>query len=128
MLCNAGTVAIVTPPTFTLPPKRASIESRGSPPFAFSLLAKNGGISLPVTILAFFATPLVYPVSMVPEAYRLLFELNPLHALIACWRSVLLGGELPWSYFGYAAGTAAAMGLIAWALYRRFGTRVGELI
>lgn len=78
--------------------------------------------------LAFFATPMVYPVTMVPEAYRALFELNPLHALIACWRSVLLGGELPWGYFGYAAGTAAAMGLVAWALYRRFGTRVGELI
>ena len=43
MLCKAFTVAIVTAPAVTLPPKRVRIESRGSPPFAFSLLAKKGG-------------------------------------------------------------------------------------
>lgn len=78
--------------------------------------------------LLFFATPMVYPITMVPEAHRWLFELNPLHALIACWRGVLLGGAMPWHYFGYAAATAAAMAVIAWALYRRLAARVGELI
>jgi hypothetical protein len=56
LLCIAVTVAMRTPPTVTLPPKRASIESAGSPPFALSLAAKNGGISLPVTIFDFLAT------------------------------------------------------------------------
>ena len=49
------TVAMRTPPTVTLPPKRASIESAGLPPLALSLAAKNGGISLPVTIFDFLA-------------------------------------------------------------------------
>ncbi len=56
LLCSAATVAIFTPPTVTLPPKRASIESAGSPPPAFRRAAKNGGISLPVTIFDFFAS------------------------------------------------------------------------
>lgn len=78
--------------------------------------------------LLFFATPMVYPVSMVPQAYRLAFELNPLHALIASWRGVLLEGAMTWVYFGYTAATAAVLALIAWALYRRLAPRVGELI
>ena len=59
MLCNAVTVAIVTPPSFTLPPKRARIEFFGSPPLALSLPAKNGGISLPVTILDCLASAIL---------------------------------------------------------------------
>ncbi len=55
MLCIAVTVAMRMPLTVTLPPKRASIELAGSPPLALSLAAKNGGISLPVTIFDFFA-------------------------------------------------------------------------
>lgn len=78
--------------------------------------------------LLFFATPMVYPITMVPQAYRWLFELNPLHALIVCWRGVLLEGALPLVHFGYAAATAAAMALVAWALYRRLAPRVGELV
>ncbi len=55
MLCIAVTVEIFTPPTVTVPPKRASIESDGWPPFARSLAEKNAAISLPVTIFAFLA-------------------------------------------------------------------------
>jgi lipopolysaccharide transport system permease protein len=78
--------------------------------------------------LLFFITPMVYPITMVPEAWRRYFELNPLHALMQSWRSVLLHGTLePW-YLAYAAATAAAPGLIAGALYRRLAPRVGELL
>ena len=45
-----------TPPTVTLPPKRARIELAGSPPLALSLAAKKAGISLPVTIFDFLAS------------------------------------------------------------------------
>jgi lipopolysaccharide transport system permease protein len=78
--------------------------------------------------LAFFATPMVYPIAMVPEAYRQLFEMNPLHALIASWRGVLLEGALPWADFAYTAAAAAVLAIVAWALYRRLAPRVGELI
>lgn len=78
--------------------------------------------------LAFFATPMVYPVTMVPEAYRLLFELNPLHALVASWRAILLEGVVPWRYFGYAAATAAVLATVAGVLYRGLAARVGELL
>ena len=49
------------------------------------------GIGFP---LAFFATPMVYPISIVPEPLLQYFELNPLHALMQSWRSVLIEGAL----------------------------------
>ncbi|MDY6838314.1 MAG: ABC transporter permease [Thermodesulfobacteriota bacterium] len=38
-----------------------------------------------------FSSPIVYPVSLVPEKYRLLYALNPMAGVIEGFRSVLLG-------------------------------------
>lgn len=37
-----------------------------------------------------FATPIVYPASMIPEKYRLIYALNPMTGVIEGFRSVLL--------------------------------------
>jgi lipopolysaccharide transport system permease protein len=78
--------------------------------------------------LMFFATPMVYPVSMVPEAYRRYFELNPLHALMDSWRSVLLNGSLDLGHVAHAAAFAAVVGAVAWLLHRKLAPRIGELV
>jgi len=78
--------------------------------------------------LLFFATPMVYSVSMVPEAYRGLFELNPLHALMQSWRSVMLEGTIDAGHVTYTAVVAAASGIIASLLYRRLAPRIGEVL
>lgn len=38
-----------------------------------------------------FASPIVYPASMIPEKYRLLYALNPMAGVIEGFRSALLG-------------------------------------
>jgi len=38
-----------------------------------------------------FASPVVYPVSIIPEQYRLLYAINPMAGIIEGFRSVLLG-------------------------------------
>ncbi len=38
-----------------------------------------------------FATPIVYPASMIPEKYRMIYALNPMTGVIEGFRSVLLG-------------------------------------
>lgn len=38
-----------------------------------------------------FASPIVYPASMIPEKYRLFYALNPMTGIIEGFRSVLLG-------------------------------------
>lgn len=42
-----------------------------------------------------YATPIIYPVSLVPERYRALYFLNPMAGIIDGYRRVLLNGEGP---------------------------------
>jgi homopolymeric O-antigen transport system permease protein len=44
----------------------------------------------------FWFTPIVWPVSALPSAYRGLVELNPFWYIVGGYRSVLLGGEPVW--------------------------------
>jgi len=78
--------------------------------------------------LMFFATPMVYPIAMVPEEYRYYFELNPLHAMMQSWRTLFLQGTLDAGHMAYAAAFAAVTGVIAWLLYRKLARRIGELV
>lgn len=45
--------------------------------------------------LGMFASPVVYPASLVPEAYRFLYGLNPMAGVIEGFRWALLGTEMP---------------------------------
>jgi lipopolysaccharide transport system permease protein len=83
------------------------------------------GIALPVL---FFVTPMVYPVSMVPEPLHQYFELNPLHALMQSWRSVFMDGALDVPRVAYAVAFSLAGGSIAWLLYRKLAPRVSEVV
>lgn len=78
--------------------------------------------------LLFFATPMVYPLSIVPEPLHRYLELNPFHALMHSWRTVFTAGSLDLAHMAYAAGAAVVMGAIAWLLYRVLAPRVGELV
>lgn len=51
--------------------------------------------------LYFFLTPIVYPLTAVPERYRGLMALNPLHVVIEHFRRTLLWGQAPdWTPLG----------------------------
>ena len=59
--------------------------------------------------LLMYVSPVVYPVSMVPEKYRLLYGLNPMAGVIEGFRACLLGSvPMPWDLIGigFAAGLA----------------------
>lgn len=58
----------------------------------------------------FFMSPVVYPVEAVPENLRFVLYINPLTAVLACFRQVTLWGSwLSWaSWAGWTAISAAA--------------------
>ncbi len=57
-----------------------------------------------VTQLWLFVTPVIYPSSIIPEAYRPLLSLNPLTGLIEGFRASLLPGQgVDWSAVGMSA-------------------------
>lgn len=49
--------------------------------------------------LWFFATPIIYPITLVPERLRPIYSLNPMTGIIQAYRLVLLQQQAPSSYF-----------------------------
>lgn len=48
-----------------------------------------------VSMAWMYATPICYPASIVPEQYRMLFNLNPMTPIIEAYRAVLYEGSVP---------------------------------
>jgi ABC-2 type transport system permease protein len=42
-----------------------------------------------------YLTPIMYPVEIVPEKYRLIFYLNPMTPIIVAYRDILYAGQIP---------------------------------
>ena len=71
-----------------------------------------------------YASPIVYPMSLVPERYRTLYALNPMAGVIEGFRSVLLGAEtVSWGSIGISLGAGAVL-FVSGALYFRRMERV----
>jgi lipopolysaccharide transport system permease protein len=68
----------------------------------------------------FYFTPIVYPLSLVPERFRSWLELNPLTTLVTLYREAFLGGEL-----GLVAGTgrlaiiSIILCVLGWLVFNR---------
>jgi lipopolysaccharide transport system permease protein len=77
-----------------------------------------------VTTTWLYATPVAYPDTLVPERWRLLYELNPMVGIIQGFRWVLLGeGDAPIRGLMIAAAIAFAT-LVSGAFYFRRVERV----
>ncbi len=60
--------------------------------------------------LMVYLSPVVYPVSLVPPQYRLLYGLNPMAGVIEGFRSSLLGSvPMPWDLLGVGSLVALAL-------------------
>jgi len=71
-----------------------------------------------------YASPIVYPLSLVPEAYRPIYALNPLAGALAGFRAALLGTPGPtWSQMGLSLLGSLAI-FVAGILYFRHTERV----
>ena len=57
---------------------------------------RDVGVALPVLVQVWmFASPVIYPLSVVPENWRPLYLLNPVAGIIHAFRDVLLRGQRP---------------------------------
>ena len=66
-----------------------------------------------------FATPVVYPTSLVPTGWQPLFALNPMTGIIDAYRAAVLGTALDWPSLGISALSAAVLAALgAWQFHR----------
>lgn len=75
----------------------------------------------------FYATPIVYPKSLVPDSFRTVYELNPMESFVSCFRALLYDGRLPHvtDLVGVVGWSAASL-LAGFWLFRRFEPRLAE--
>lgn len=77
---------------------------------------RDAGQALPFLIqLGFFASPIIYPVSLLPEKWRWVMAINPVTGLIEGFRASLFGTPFDWLSLILAA--VVSLGLLAYATY-----------
>jgi lipopolysaccharide transport system permease protein len=73
-----------------------------------------------VVQLLMYAAPVVYPASLIPERYQLLYALNPMVGVIEGFRSALLGTRaMPWDFLAVGAASALAIACLGMLYFRR---------
>lgn len=69
--------------------------------------------------IGMYASPVVYPISQLPERYRLLFGVNPMAGVIEGLRSALLGTQpMPWDLIAVGAASTAVLLVTGLAFFR----------
>ena len=80
-----------------------------------------------MTQLWMYASPVVYPMSIIPEQWRPLYALNPLAGIIEGFRAALFGRPVPWLIIGIS--TISGVVLFAFGLmhFRRTEPRFADI-
>jgi lipopolysaccharide transport system permease protein len=76
-----------------------------------------------------YLTPVAYPLSAVPERYRLFFLANPLAGVVEGLRQVLVFGRAPdWSVVGISAALIVAIFAIGVVLFKKTDKYFADVI
>jgi lipopolysaccharide transport system permease protein len=79
--------------------------------------------------LFMFATPIVYPASLVPAKYEFIFWLNPLTALIETFRTVCFSsGEIQWNYLLICVAFVAVLLSIGITLFKKREQNIMDIL
>ncbi len=75
-----------------------------------------------------YATPVIYPASMIPGTWRWVLHLNPMAALIEGFRSAFLGRPFDFSALGVSLAFAAAIFAVGVAYFEKIERRFADII
>ncbi len=68
----------------------------------------------------FYVTPIIYPMSYIPEKYVIFFKLNPMYYIVSCFRMPLYDGVIPdMNTLMMAAGTSILTFLFGWWFFSK---------
>ena len=76
----------------------------------------------------FYASPIIYPVTMVPENLRPFYFLNPMAGIIVAYRDVLIYQRLPGAYLALSAVIAGAIFILGGWFFKRVESQVADIV
>ncbi len=97
---------------------------------AVSVFLRDISFAIPLAMqLWMYASPVIYPISQVPERWRWLYMLNPMASLIDSYRRVILQGELPdWGHLGLAAAIALILFGVSYGYFKKLEMAMSDII
>jgi lipopolysaccharide transport system permease protein len=75
-----------------------------------------------------FASPIIYPLSMLPPEWRWLLRLNPLTGNIEAFRAALSGRRLDWVSLAISAGITLTLLVYSSYAFRRAEKNFADII
>jgi len=85
--------------------------------------------ALPFAIqLTMFATPIIYPVTIVPERWRWMLKLNPLTGIIEGYRASFFGRPFDWPALATSAAITAALLVYSTCHFRRVERTFADIV
>jgi lipopolysaccharide transport system permease protein len=82
-----------------------------------------------VTQLWMYASPVIYPISVVPQHLRPFYMLNPMAFIIDSYRKVLVLGVAPdWSYLGFVSIATIILLWFAYAFFKKIEMSFADVI
>ena len=81
-----------------------------------------------VTQIWFYASPILYPVSFVPEKWQWLYFLNPMSGIIAAYRDVLIYDRLPGDYLLPAGVVSFLIFVVGYWFFKRVEFQFADII
>lgn len=85
--------------------------------------------ALPFVVqLWFFASPVVYPLSLVPKDYQWLVALNPITGVIETARALIVGRAIPWEALAISCAVTAVVFVVGLWYFQRTERRFADVI
>jgi lipopolysaccharide transport system permease protein len=75
-----------------------------------------------------FASPVAYPLSVVPERYHLLYSINPMVGMISGFRSALLGEPFQWACVAVSTAVMLLFLFVGLFYFRRTERRFADIV
>ncbi|KAA3661575.1 MAG: ABC transporter permease [Chloroflexi bacterium] len=75
-----------------------------------------------------YATPIIYPVTAVPERFQTLYFLNPMAGIIESYRAVLLRGEMPSQFLWLSAVVGGILFIAGYWIFKRLEFQFADVV
>ena len=96
---------------------------------ALNVKYRDVAVLLPVLIqLWMYLSPVVYPLSLIPEPWRGLYSLNPLVGIIEGFRASLLGRRFDWPTLMVSVAFTISLLVLAAFLFRRMESKFADVV
>lgn len=96
---------------------------------ALNVRYRDIGTVLPVLLqLWMFASPIIYPASLLPENWKWAYELNPLAGIIGGFRASLLGLSVNWHSLAISAAITVALFVYSTYAFKRLEDEFADVV